>query len=670
MTSSPVYDWDNNCQRIHDRIYLYLSHIKRELGELESEAPDDMRNLLYYFKKWHYNNELFNRTMEEVATRKNVIEMLNRKGYGVSTALAGDMGTIQQLEGQDCLPRLIHTFNRALESVKSRIYMPPEQIANRNSSYIIRELCKRLGENHEEHIFSTTPRPPGLPPGVQHIPINVLRQIQQDTPPHAHLSILNRMFLELTEESSTIMEGTIGEVNVDTPQHLKFLASRNLRELFSYLYDTIDEELSIDLEWIKRIHYSLTRDLDTSHTWRAGEFRKEDFEDRSGLTLEFGNFERGLDELGAMLGRVNWKTENLRTFTTNLAKFYYMLLGIHPFTDSNGRTAKCLINHLMLRRGLPPLLFDVHEEILYLPRYGGSTLMMEHYFLNRMTISIERYLFERDKKCHFGNLEKHFFKVDFDAGFYFRHVNGMFPLIEVDFNAYIIPDGNPHCGQYMNQCKIVLPDENLLNRLIIHYGFTREGQYEWEEKGELSPSIFWKRGPDSRNIPFFNLTCFIQLGPHLAKYDNLEISVACPALGRVFNNKSLNYKYQMDRPHLTRILGDSLTKRIMSNDAYHNDELSPIRRLRDHLEHRSWELIKSFESDEGKDMEKIRSAISQRHPDVAESYRCSFIPSLFQFIKRHDLTGRGDPADPDNMQLLHYCAHRITPNSEKIFGYL
>lgn len=669
MTGALVYDWDSNCQRIHDRLHTNFSHIRRETGELEHTSPQDQKNLLFYFKKWHYNNELFLRCCEEISSRKRVIETLSKKGYGVSTALGNDMGSIQHHEVSECLQRLSATFDRTLDMVKSQIYLPAEQISNRNSSYIMRELCKRLGEDFQGHLHSVTPQVMGLSPAAHTIPLSVFRQIQQDTPPRAHISIMNRMFLELTEESGTIMEGSIGEINVDSPQHLKALASRNIRELFNYLYDTIDEDLGIDLEWIKRIHYFLTRDLDISHAWKAGEFRQEDFSDRSGLTLDFGNFDRGLQELGALLERVNWKTESLHAFSSNLARVYYLLLGIHPFTDSNGRAAKCLVNHLMMRRGLPPLLFSVRQEILYLPRYGGSALMMEHYFEHRLAVSIERYLFERDKIRHFGNLEKHFFKVDFDSGFYFRHLNGMFPLIEVDFKVYMIPGGNALAAQYINQCRIVLPDENRLQNLIIYYGFTGEGGGDWAEKGEMAPTISWKRGPDSNNISFFIITCFIPVGPHLARYDALEISLACPACNLVFNNKGLNYRYQMDRSHLTRLAGDLLTRRILSGEAYRDADAAPLRRVRDHLEHRATEIFRNLGIGDDADFESLRAELRERFPDVAGDYQAHFLPSLFELVQKHNLTGKGDPAHTDNIQLVQYCARRIAPNAEKLFGY-
>jgi fido (protein-threonine AMPylation protein) len=661
-TSSSVYHWDHNCQRIHDKLEGNFSHMRRELNELDHDKPQDLKSILDYYKKWHYNNELFVKTMEEVNSRKRVLEMLIKQGYGVSLDLANDMTTHQNLSKEWFPQVLTRTFHGPLHRLAGHIYLPDEQKANHNSSYIIRELSKKLGDCHEDQIPRAAPPPP-------RIPIDHFLKISQETPAHAHMAILNGMFLELAEESGTIMEGTIGALNVDSPQLLKMLASRNLRELFNDLYETIGQDLTIDCDWIRHIHYYLTRDLDASHSWKAGEFRTEDFEDKSGLTFEFGNFPRGIDELAAFLQGVNWKTENFNRFTFSLAKLYYMLLGIHPFLDSNGRTAKCLVSHMMLRRGLPPMLYNVHEEILYLPRYGGSVHQMQSYFNDRIATSLERYFFEREKIAHFGNLEKHFFRVDFDAGFYFRHLNGLFPLIEVDYKTYIIPDDNPLSPIYLNQCKIVIPEEHLMGSMVIYYGFTSQGRPDWEEKGEITATSCWKRGPDAYGVPYFTNAFFIELRPSLARYDSLEISLACTARELIFNNKSLNYTFRMDRTHLMKLLGEYLCGRILSDEAFGNADLGAMRRMRDTLEWRAGEIIHRDGLHDLHVLQERRHAVIAEHHDIVEDFRSRLIPLLFLFIQRHNLTGRSEPGDADTTFCMHYCIQRLAPQTVYLLSY-
>lgn len=658
-----MYQWDHNCQRIHDKIQSQVWHIQRELFEMECDHPPDLKHLLFFYKKWHYNNELHTKTKEEISTRKRVLESLLKKGYGVSTALADDMAAIQRHDLSICFKRLQEVFARELPGVKNHIYLPRDQEANHNSGYIIRELCKKLNEDYDSNL-------PQVEAPLPRIPIDLFLSIERETPPYAHMAIMDRMFLELTEESATIMEGTIGEVNTDSPEHLKYIASRNLRELFIYLYDSIGRDIVIDIDSIRTIHHSLTRDLDLSHTWNAGEFRTEDFEDKSGLTFEFGNFGRGIEELAHFLAQADWQADNLQKFTSALARLYYMLLSIHPFLDSNGRTSKCLINHLIMRRGLPPLLFDVHEEILCLPRYGGTVMMMQQYFMRRIAASIERYLFEREKIVHHNNLEKYFFRVDFDAGFYFRHLNGLFPLIEVDFKIYVLDEGHERYQSYLNQCKIVVPEEKLIHEMNIYYGFTRKHSRQWEGEGTLQIASLWNRGTDSHGVLYYHANAFISLGPHLAPYFNLEMSLACPSRSLIFNNKSLNYVFSMDRSHLIRILGDDLVKKIIGDRSFFPSALESLRRLRSRLELRSSELLRLHDSPgPGPDEDNFHYAMRGMYPEKAGEFREVFVPLVLHFLEAHHFLEREDLQDPDNGQLLLYCVHHLVPYTVKIFGY-
>ncbi len=107
----------------------------------------------------------------------------------------------------------------------------------------------------------------------------------------------------------------------------------------------------------------------------------------------------------------------------------------------------------------------------------------------------------------------------------------------------------------------------------------------------------------------------------------------------------------------------------MSGEVQRDAELGPIRRLRDHLEHRSLEIIREWRIEEAQDLSEVRPLINERHREEADLFRYTFIQSLFQLVHKYELTGKSDPAEYHNMQLLHYCTRRMTPNTERIFGY-
>lgn len=48
------------------------------------------------------------------------------------------------------------------------------------------------------------------------------------------------------------------------------------------------------------------------------------------------------------------------------AEFHYKLLCIHPFDDGNGRTARLLMNFILMKAGYPPIIFKREERINYL----------------------------------------------------------------------------------------------------------------------------------------------------------------------------------------------------------------------------------------------------------------------------------------------------------------
>jgi len=48
------------------------------------------------------------------------------------------------------------------------------------------------------------------------------------------------------------------------------------------------------------------------------------------------------------------------------AELHYNLVAVHPFTDGNGRTARLLMNHHLLRRAYPHVVIEVQERAEYL----------------------------------------------------------------------------------------------------------------------------------------------------------------------------------------------------------------------------------------------------------------------------------------------------------------
>lgn len=640
-----VYEWDHNCQRIHDAISGAFAHISRELSELEYDRfPENARELLNYMKKWHYNRELYRKTAEEVFSRKEVIESLLQEGYGVSTALAGDMESFTRNEIQWYEKGLEYTLHRVRDMLNRHIHLSREHSGN--SFYILKQLCRKLNLSEEEEIPRLENRRHG--PSIE-----TFFQVSAQMPPHAHMATLLKMFLSLTEESETIMTGSIGHINVDSPQQIKFIASRNIRELFEYMYHSLDGDLTVNIPLIEEIHYRLTRDLDSSHSWNAGRMRTEDFMDRSGLTFEYGNFQRGLTELESFLGGAGWHTDNFSYFRHILSMLYYMLIGIHPFTDSNGRTAKSLINFLLLRRGLTPVLFDKTAEVLCLPRYGGSPADMENYFDGRIRTSVHFYLEERQRLRELGLTEKHFFNIDFDSGFYFRHLNGLSPAIEINFKVYRIAPDHPLYENYCDRCRISVSADEELGEVEVFYGFTENNFGQWHYQSQDRCRYYRYLGKDENGVDVREATVLLPLEAHMAAYRFLEISVI--ASGRIFNNKSLNYSYRMDRGQLMKKAAANLQRHCEENP-----RLEGLKNLRDHLEWRSAEAI-SFSGLHDRSLREEKQNCLEQNSDIHRTLHEELIPSFMSLILRENLTGEREPFHNDNIALINHLIVSYMP---------
>lgn len=75
------------------------------------------------------------------------------------------------------------------------------------------------------------------------------------------------------------------------------------------------------------------------------------------------------------------------------ARAHYGLVAIHPFIDGNGRTARLLMNLLLIRAGYPPALISVAARAEYYAALeeanGGQLAPFERLVLNRVQASVQ-----------------------------------------------------------------------------------------------------------------------------------------------------------------------------------------------------------------------------------------------------------------------------------------
>ena len=74
------------------------------------------------------------------------------------------------------------------------------------------------------------------------------------------------------------------------------------------------------------------------------------------------------------------------------ARAHYQLVAIHPFSDGNGRTARLLMNLLLIRSGFPPALLPVTERAAYYAALeeanGGDLQPFEALIIDRVRAAL------------------------------------------------------------------------------------------------------------------------------------------------------------------------------------------------------------------------------------------------------------------------------------------
>jgi len=63
---------------------------------------------------------------------------------------------------------------------------------------------------------------------------------------------------------------------------------------------------------------------------------------------------------------IQWLTTTSENPIILAAKAHYRFVAIHPFVGGNGRTARLLMNLLLMQAGYPPAIISMEERKIYL----------------------------------------------------------------------------------------------------------------------------------------------------------------------------------------------------------------------------------------------------------------------------------------------------------------
>jgi hypothetical protein len=444
--------------------------------------------------------ELYHRAMAEIENREFVINSLGYRGYGVNRDLL-DALTALKRRYQD----LEASFAKGFRPEAS----PFLQLHGRGEPF-------DLGD--------------------------YFRVMSSETPWDVNAAIFQKMFYATGSSSMTIMKGSTGLHNGRSCHELKLLANRNFVETGRKVFAALPSFTDIGVDLLKKVHLALSRDLDD----HAGAFREIDFPDRNGVTFEFDNFGREVSDLAIVLDETARSFPSLDKFLYNLARSYYMFIGIHPFWDANGRTGKCFLNFLLMKKGLPPVVLDDEDEVLALPRYGGSMEDMHRYLKRRLMRATAPYFPERRMMASFGLMDKRTGNAAFDSSFHFRQIDGHPPRIEVSFEAHVCDDAGL-LTVLADQCRIVLPREGLLHGMTNYCGFCDGPFAEWRYAFSLTGggAAVTELPAEIGDAETFDVGFIVDVPWQVRDGDYFSCSVAIPGEGLIFNNKGLNYSYRL-----------------------------------------------------------------------------------------------------------------------------
>ncbi|WP_452222306.1 Fic family protein [Lacinutrix salivirga] len=150
-------------------------------------------------------------------------------------------------------------------------------------------------------------------------------------------------------------------------------------EAINLIIDVVDGERPLNQTFICEIHKLLLKEpyevdaitpdgKPTKKLVNVGEYKKTQNHVKT-KTGEIFRFAEPEETPAKMTDLLDWYREIIKTEKTNpiliASKFHYELIRIHPFDDGNGRTARLLMNFILMKFGYPPVVIKTDDKENY-----------------------------------------------------------------------------------------------------------------------------------------------------------------------------------------------------------------------------------------------------------------------------------------------------------------
>lgn len=188
-------------------------------------------------------------------------------------------------------------------------------------------------------------------------------------PKYTLKSLREKLFLEWTynsnaiegntltmNETKVVLEGiTVGGKTLR--EHLEVI---NHREAISYVEEIVQQQETLS-EWqIKNLHRLVLKGIDEAY---AGVYRKEQVFISGAKHTPPAHYviQEKMEQM------MNWyQNEGIHLHPIKRgAMLHAIFVGIHPFIDGNGRTARLLLNLELMKDGFPPVIIKVENRLAY-----------------------------------------------------------------------------------------------------------------------------------------------------------------------------------------------------------------------------------------------------------------------------------------------------------------
>lgn len=178
-------------------------------------------------------------------------------------------------------------------------------------------------------------------------------------------------------------------------------------EAINWVLDMVKGDRPLTENFIRQIHTLLLKkpyEVDaitpegkpTKKKVHVGEYKKTPNHVKT-VTGEIFRFATPEETPAKMTDLLNWYNEKIEDEDVNpillAAEFHYKFIRIHPFDDGNGRTARIIMNFVLMKYGFPPTIIKTQDKENYFAALrladAGNIEAFIHYITQNLVHSLE-----------------------------------------------------------------------------------------------------------------------------------------------------------------------------------------------------------------------------------------------------------------------------------------